>query len=520
MEKRRILALGRQEFAQVIGDNCIYVDKTKLISDLITTGKYYFLSRPRRFGKSLLANTIKELFLGNKALFKGLWIYNKWDWTKKNPVIKISFAATSHIDLGLKQAIHNQLDDIGKSKGIEFEKRSYSEKFKELIIKLSEKEKVAIIIDEYDKPIIDHIGEPPKTGKTKSVAEEKRDILKNFYSVLKDLDNHIRFFFVTGVSKFSRVSIFSDLNNLTDITLDRQYASITGWTRDEIESNFPDYLETIKHEYKEYYTDIWIPIKEWYDGYSWDGKTFLYNPVSIMNFLSQQAFRNYWFATGTPTFLINFIKQQEVLPYHIEQTVVTSTSFEKYEIENLTLLPLLFQTGYLTIKKIDILNDEYTLEYPNREVARSFSEYFLAEHTTGKFDVADTLLIKIRKNLEQNKIDDLIENINALFSGISYTLVEKSEKYFHSLFYLVLKILGYNIETEILTIKRRIDAVIKSQTHIYIIEFKINQPADKAIEQIREKQYADRYKNDKRKIVLLGINFNTENKNINDYLVF
>lgn len=514
----KILSYGKQEFEKVITTNSIYVDKTEIIYKLITSGEYYFLSRPRRFGKSLLANTIKEIFMGSKELFKGLWIYDKWDWSKTLPVIKISFSAVSHIELGLEQAIQNQLDELGERNNIKYEKKSYSEKFKELIVKLSEKGKVAIIIDEYDKPIIDHIGEDSEPGKTKPKALENRDILKNFYSVLKDLDGYIRFFFVTGVSKFSRISIFSDLNNLNDITLDRDYSTITGWTKEEIEKYFPEYLKRVATEYEDYFPDIWQPIKEWYNGYTWDGRNHLYNPISIMKLLSSLDFRNFWFATGTPTFLIKFIKQRNVLPYDIEKAVISPTSLEKYEIDNLTLIPLLFQTGYLTIKKYDRIKGEYTLAYPNREVALSFSEHFLAEHTTGKFDVADSLLIKIRKNFEQEDIDEFIENLNDLFSGISYTLVKKTEKYFHSLFYLALKIIGYNIETEILTIKGRIDAVIKSETNIYIIEFKINQSAKKAIEQIKAMKYADKYKSDGRKIKLLGINFDVENKNVDDCL--
>ncbi len=281
------LALGSQEFSEVIGNNCIYVDKTENIYELITTGgKYYFLSRPRRFGKSLLANTIKELFLGNKKLFKGLWIEDKWDWEKTYPVIKISFSSISHNVIGLEQAIHNMLGGIAKEYNIVYKSESYPEKFEELIIKLSEKAQVAIIIDEYDKPIIDYMDNIPQ-------AEENRDILKNFYSILKDSDKYLKFLFITGVSKFSHVSIFSDLNNLIDITLNRNYSQIVGWTKEEIEKYFPDYLKEIAEEYKEKYPNIMLEIKKWYNGYSWDGKTSVYNPVSLMNFFDQGIFTKY-----------------------------------------------------------------------------------------------------------------------------------------------------------------------------------------------------------------------------------
>lgn len=253
---KKKLALGSQEFSEVINNNCIYVDKTENIYKLVTSGKYYFISRPRRFGKSLVANTIKELFLGNKELFKGLWIYDKWDWKTSYPVIKISFSNISHNVIGLENAINNMLDEIAKKHNIVFENKSYPEKFNELIIKLSEKGQVAIIIDEYDKPIIDYIDDLKK-------ANENRKILKNFYSILKDSDKYVKFLFITGVSKFSKVSIFSDLNNLIDITIDDRFSQIVGWTKEEVEKYFPDYIKSVAEKYKDIYSDIMPEIKKW-----------------------------------------------------------------------------------------------------------------------------------------------------------------------------------------------------------------------------------------------------------------
>ncbi len=510
MEK--ILALGHQEFSEVIGNNCIYVDKTELIYNLITRGTYYFLSRPRRFGKSLLANTIKELYLGNKELFKGLWIYDKWDWEKTYPVVKISFSNIDHEKLGLVQAIEDELDNIANDYTIKLTKKSIATKFKELLIELSKKGQVVIIIDEYDKPIIDYLDDLDK-------AEENRKILKNFYSILKDADKYVKFFFVTGVSKFSQVSIFSDLNNLIDITLNKHFSAMIGWTKDEIEKYFPEYIKEVAKNYENIFSDIMKTITEWYDGYSWDGQTRVFNPVSVMNLFKSGDFRNYWFTTGTPTFLIKYIKRENVLPYNIENVTISTETLDKYEIENITLIPLLFQTGYLTIKSYDLANGEYVMGYPNREVARSFSQHFLAEHTTGKFDITDSLLYKIRRSFIENNIEDLIEHLTILFENIPYNLVDKTEKYFHSLFYLIIKIIGYNIETEIITIRGRIDAVVKTENHIFIVEFKINQSAQTAIKQIKDKKYALKYADDKRPIILIGINFDTKKKLIDDYLI-
>ncbi len=509
---KKKLALGSQEFSEVINNNCIYVDKTENIYKLVTSGKYYFISRPRRFGKSLVANTIKELFLGNKELFKGLWIYDKWDWKTSYPVIKISFSNISHNVIGLENAINNMLDEIAKKHNIVFENKSYPEKFNELIIKLSEKGQVAIIIDEYDKPIIDYIDDLKK-------ANENRKILKNFYSILKDSDKYVKFLFITGVSKFSKVSIFSDLNNLIDITIDDRFSQIVGWTKEEVEKYFPDYIKSVAEKYKDIYSDIMPEIKKWYNGYSWDGKTTLYNPVSLMNFFGKEEFGNYWFATGTPTFLMELIKKQKKTAFDIENSYTSASILDKYDFTKINLNSLLFQTGYLTIKKKDLRTRRITLDYPNAEVEESFSKHIIDTQTNDDIDLTQTLLYKIIDSFLDQKIDIFIKSVNAIFKGISYNIIEKKESYYHSLFFLIMKMASFEIDVEIETIDGRIDAVVKTETQIYILEFKINQSAKKAVEQIRDKKYAEKYANQKLPISLLGINFDTEKKRIDDYLI-
>ena len=507
---KKKLALGSQEFSEVIKNNCIYVDKTENIYELVTSNKYYFLSRPRRFGKSLLANTLKELFLGSKELFKGLWIYDKWDWETTYPVIKISFSRIDYENLGLVVVINKDLDKIAESYNLNLTEKTNGTKFEELIIKLSKKQKVVIIIDEYDKPIIDYIVDIEK-------AEENRKILKNFYSILKDLDSYIKLFFVTGVSKFSRVSIFSDLNNLTDITIDKNYSQIVGWSKEEIEKFFPDYLKEVSEVYKEIYLNIMPEIKRWYNGYSWDGKNFLYNPWSIMSFFSKREFGNYWFTTGTPTFLMELIKKRKFTAFDLKQRNITELTLDSYEIKNLTLLPLLFQTGYLTIKQKKLGSKKITLDFPNEEVESSFTLFMLSKLTIDQTDKTSILLIDIEEAFTNNNIDKFINYVNVLFKGISYNIIEKKESYYHSLFYMIMRMLGFDIDVEIETIDGRIDAVIKTETHIYIIEFKINQSVKKAIQQIRDKKYALKYANDKRPICLIGINFDTEKKIIKEW---
>lgn len=504
------LPIGIQEFSEIINENYIYVDKTEKINRLFEQ-KYFFLSRPRRFGKSLLLNTIKEVFSGNKELFKGLWIYDKIDW-EVYPVIKISFSNIDYKNSGLFIAINDELKRVAENHKITLKQQSPGSNFRELIETLGTQKKVVVLIDEYDKPIIDYLDNLEK-------AEENRDILKTFYSVIKDSDRFIKFFFVTGVSKFSKVSIFSDLNNLDDITLDKNYSTLLGWTQAEMESCFPEYIAEVEKRFAGTGSDIKHMMKEWYDGYSWDGQNFVYNPVSLMNLFSKTTFNNYWFTTGTPTFLMKLIKNQHYTAFDIENRTINVSLLDKYDLSNMSLLPLLFQTGYLTIKSYNILRNTIVLDYPNKEVADSFSTHILSELTIGKLDKTDMLLVDIVQSFDKGEIEKFIGHINSLFRNIPYTLIEEKEKYFHSIFYMVMKLVGYKIESEILTIDGRIDAVVKSENEIFIIEFKINQSAEMAIKQIHEKRYAEKYAGDKRPKILLGINFDTETRRADDFKV-
>ncbi|MCF8373584.1 MAG: ATP-binding protein [Bacteroidales bacterium] len=502
------LPIGIQEFSKLIETNCIYVDKTEQIFRMLEH-EYYFLSRPRRFGKSLLLNTIKEIFLGNKELFKGLWIYDKIDW-KAHPVIKISFSNIDYKTVGLEKAIELMLTKIAEDFGLQLSMSSYALKFDELIKKLAAKEKVVILIDEYDKPIIDYL-------ENLKQAESNRETLKNFYSIIKDADRFIRFFFITGVSKFSKVSIFSDINHLEDITIHDDFSTMLGWTQEELEHYFSDYIAIVEKRYAKHYSDIKPVIKQWYNGYSWDGVNFVYNPVSLLNLFSKRVFNNYWFSTGTPTFLMKLIKDDQYTAFDIEKKDVNIGILEKYDLNNMTLLPLLVQTGYLTIKQYDFFTNIITLDYPNKEVADSFSRHILSELTEVKLDKTDMMLGDIAEAFTNKDIEKVIDTINILFRNIPYTLIDEKEKYYHSIFYTVLKLLGVKIEAEILTIDGRIDAVVKTKNSIIIIEFKINQSADVAINQILEKGYAKKYQNDNRPKFLLGINFDTETKRADDY---
>ncbi len=512
------LGLGIQELSELRKHNRIYVDKTKIIKNLIENEKYCFLSRPRRFGKSLLLNTMKEIFQGNKDLFKDTYIYNECNFKEVFPIIKIDFSSLAYDSLGLEKVIDKELDIIATENEIAFENAEiYSEKFRELIIKLSKINPVAILIDEYDKPIIDYID-----GKSRATAEKNRQIMKNFYSVLKNLDVHIRFLFITGVSKFSRVSIFSELNNLTDITINEKYSNIIGYTEKEIINNYPSYLKELEQKFRFNRKKLLERIKFWYNGYSWDAKNFVYNPYSVLNLFNSLEFENFWFKSGTPTFLTKLIKERNIdVKEYDKQINISRSVLDSYEISNIDTSVLLFQTGYLTIK--ECIRDEefvsFQMGYPNMEVRSSIYLFMGAEfaglHNLKYSDTVNRLMIA----LKQNKIEDFIKSIRVLFADISSNLASnQKESYYHTVLYLALKFIGIQIEVEVNTNHGRIDAVVRTIDYIYLMEFKMTN-AGAALKQIKEKKYYERYLDDEREIICLGVAFNADDRNVKGYEV-
>ncbi len=362
------LPIGIQSFSEIRTNGYLYVDKTKYIYELATKGKYYFLSRPRRFGKSLLISTIKELFSGNKDLFKGLWIENKWNWKQKLPIIHLSLNNIGYKELGLEQALHNSLDEIAQEFDITYKATVISQKFKELIKKLHQKGDVVILIDEYDKPIIDYLAESKRAQ-----AFENQEIMKNLYSVIKDSDPYIEFLLITGVSKFNKVGIFSELNNPDDLTIDPSFSKAMGYTQTELLHHFSDEITLIANELNISETKLLQDIKKWYDGYTWDGKNHVYNPFSILSFFKKRQFQNFWFETGTPTFLTELMK--EGFAYQFNEVEAGMMMSNSCNIQDLDIIPILFETGYLTIKNIDYTYPLYTLGYPNKEVEDSMLQY-------------------------------------------------------------------------------------------------------------------------------------------------
>ena len=500
------LPIGIQDFRKLREGNFLYVDKTKEIEKLTRGAGYYFLSRPRRFGKSVLLSAMKYLFQGKRELFNGLSITDKWDWEKTNPVVHISFSSIGHHKLGLEKAIDLTLTKIGDQHGITLANTSIDQKLKKLLEELYNQEgEVVILIDEYDKPLIDYLGD----NLEQALSNQK--ILKTFYSIIKDCDTYIRLLFITGVSKFSKVGIFSDLNNLRDLTTSRKFSTICGYTEEELHHYFTEYAE------EEPTPQFWEKVRNWYNGYSWDAKTYVYNPFSVLNYFAEGEFNNYWFETGTPTFLIQLLKKE--FYYDFNRVRTGKIGFNSYNIEELEPLPLLFQTGYLTIKHKDDRNI-YTLGYPNDEVKESMLEHLIGAFRHGGVTRSHPIVMDLTDAFKNDDIENVISIINTLFASIpNQIFINKKEAYFHSVVYLAFQFLGQYIDAEVNTASGRIDAVLQTNTHIYVIEFKLDKGAKEAIQQIKDKGYADKYQHSKKIVKLLGISFGSKEKKVVEWLL-
>ena len=506
--------IGIQSFEKIRSSNFYYVDKTEFVYNLVTEGSgYYFLSRPRRFGKSLFLDTLHQAFAGKKEYFKGLFLENNWNWDEQFPVLHISFGAGVLRDIdSLNSRFNYLLSRFAEEYKVELKQKNISDRFDELVRKISAKQnrQVVILIDEYDKPILDNI------DKLES-AIEIREELKNFYSVIKDLDNCLKFVFLTGVSRFSKVSIFSGLNNLEDISLDSRYSGLCGYTQDELESVFKAPLE---------HTDL-NEIKKWYNGYNFLGEP-VYNPFDVLLYLDTGEFRNYWFETGTPSFLIKLIQERKYYVPELESFNAGDEILDSFEIDNLSLETILFQTGYITIKSRFKLDSEYvyTLSYPNLEVKKSLNRYILKSFSQVSISDRTKTQINIRKALAAGDLETINENFYSFFASIPHDWYRKNriseyEGYYASIFYAYFTATGLDVTAEDTTNKGRIDLTIKLDDKIYIIEFKVievDKTKGSALEQIKRKKYSEKYHQKGKKIYLVGIEFSRDDKNIKNFM--
>jgi hypothetical protein len=506
--KRKKLPIGIQTFSEIRSEGYYYADKTAFCLKLAEQGKYYFLSRPRRFGKSLLIDTLGELFSGNQALFTGLYVEDKWDWSVQYPVIRISFGGgiiENKADLTNK--IQEQLRINQEILHIICQDQSTSVCFAELVRLTHEKtgQRVVILVDEYDKPILDNLLKP-------DVAKEIRDGLRNFYSVIKDCDAHIKFAMLTGVSKFSKVSLFSGLNNLRDITISSEFSSICGYTDDDINTVFAPELEGLDRD----------QIRRWYNGYNWTG-TSVYNPFDVLLLFQERQFKAHWFETGSPTFLIDLLAQRGFFTPDLAQRQTSLELLSAFDVEKISSEALLFQTGYLTISCLEEPLPNYwiyVLGYPNHEVETSLNAALL-----GAFGLDEQKALHNRlsllKQLKSNDFAQMQTLFTAFFASIPHDWyrnnpIAQYEGYYASVFYSYFAALGLDIILEDTTNQGRIDMTVKFNEQVYLFEFKVVElvPDGKALQQLQDRGYADKYRSLRQPIHLIGVEFSKESRSV------
>ncbi|MFN0204397.1 MAG: AAA family ATPase [Bacteroidia bacterium] len=495
--------IGIQTFEKLIKGGYVYVDKTESIYRLIDRGAIYFLSRPRRFGKSLLLSTLAAIFEGKRHLFKGLFIEDKIEW-QAYPVVHISLNGISNKETDLMIALYEIVNENAKKYNITLENTSLNGRFKELLLQLSQQGEVVLLIDEYDKPLISFLDDL-------ATFEKNRGILKEFYGVIKDADNYLKFVFITGVSRFSKVSIFSDLNNLRDISMQKDFCDICGYSEQDIHHYFTERIAEIAQEMEISTEELFLKVKQKYNGYNFYGKILMYNPWSVLNFLEARELNNYWFTSGTPTFLTKFAERMQTTT---EDVVVSKMELEDLNFQSSDMISLLYQTGYLTINE-EIGNDALRLRHPNREVAESFRLYLLNKFTEVRQGNIQMTIIALREAMKSKNETGLKDALNPIFANIPYFIYDKdNEKYYHSVMHLIFMLLHYNIQSEVVTNVGRIDSVVEAWNEIWIFEFKINSTAQTAYNQIINNDYAGQYEHHNKAIYGVGVNFDSTEKRI------
>lgn len=505
------LPLGLQDFGEIIRGGYKYIDKTRYVHQMCSSGKYFFLSRPRRFGKSITVAVLQELYKRNKELFAGLWIENEWDWDKAaHPIVKISFTALGFQQNGLQESLNYMLDFLIKEHGLEPTQGNLTNKLHYLVTQLANTNKVVLLIDEYDAPIVNYLGDEM------AKAYENRALLKSFYAVLKDLDPYLEFVFITGVSKFSKVGIFSGLNNLVDLTMHAEYTSMLGYTQTELEQEFSEEIDIAGQKLQLDRVALLEKMRFWYNGYRFhpNAET-MYNPVSINMFLNLKEFKNFWFETGTPGFLIKLLKKEGL--YELDLYPQGEESFATFDLEELNTFGLLYQTGYLTLKSRNEMG-LYEMDYPNYEVKNAMTSFLLEAYGGLRRGEALPLVYKLEQLLQARKVDQVIKQLQGMFKSIPYQLHENyPEKFFHAAIHLLFTYMGLNIHSEVCTSDGRADALVETASYLYIFEFKLDESAEKALEQIRKKEYYQAFWNKTKPVIGVGVNFLSETRNIGEW---
>ncbi|MDE0190678.1 MAG: ATP-binding protein [Gammaproteobacteria bacterium] len=505
---RRMLPIGIQTFRDLRERGCYYVDKTNYLASLVAEGKHYFLSRPRRFGKSLLVDTLKELFEGNEPLFRGTAIHDGWDWSVRRPVVRLDFSnGNFSVQGNLESNVMEQLAAAERRADVATEYETVPGRFASLLETLAKEagQAVAVLVDEYDKPMLDALDEP-------ALARANRGFLRGLYSTIKFSDAHIAFTLFTGVTKFSKVSLFSDLNNLIDITLEGEYSALCGYTDQDIDTVFGDELPGLDRD----------AIRDWYNGYHWLGEERVYNPYDILLLFRRRRFGAYWFETATPSFLVDTLLERSVATPDLDRMVGTEALLSTFDIDRTSTEALLFQTGYLTIKheQTGEGRTRYRLGYPNREVRQSLNEHLL-NALLPRTSSAVVQRSSLHDLLQANDFEGLESQLRAIFAAIPHQWhtrneIASYEGYYASVVYSCFAAEGFDIVSEDSSSRGRADMTIRYIGSVYVFEFKVvDRDAEHvAIAQLRERGYADKYRHLGVPIHLIGVEFSRSERNL------
>ena len=508
--------IGIQNFEKLCNEGYVYVDKTAKLYELADRGCYYFLGRPRRFGKSLLLSTFSAYFSGRKDLFKGLAIEGLEKEWSEYPVLYLDLNTGKYDSKqGLEEILNDTLSRWETLYGSSPTEANFELRFKGIVERacLQSGKRVVILVDEYDKPLLQAIDKP-------ELQEEYRSMLKAFYGVLKTQDKYIRFGFLTGVTKFSHVSIFSDLNNLKDISMDCRYADICGITEKELHKYFDGSIRELAEANGISFEEASKQLKEWYDGYHFcENSEGVYNPFSLLNAFDSQKFNDYWFETGTPSFLVKLLQENNYELNSLQGRKVSGLNLRAVDSMRTNPIPVLYQSGYLTISGYDEVLRKYILDYPNEEVERGFIDYLVPCYTSIEKGGRDSLLDEFIESVNAGEPEEFLIRLQAMLADNDYRVAGKKELYFQNVIYVVFKLLGFYAEVERATSRGRIDITIQTQDYIYILELKLDQKAEEALEQIKEKGYAQPFQRDSRKLFLIGVNFSSETRTVAEWVI-
>lgn len=511
--------IGIQNFESLRNEEYLYIDKTDIIQKLVEDGRYYFLSRPRRFGKSLLLSTLQAYFEGKRELFKGLAIdTDEMDWESR-PVLKFDLNAEEYKSReSLTTILTRQMEPYEKRYGVDKIQSTLSGRFESLIKFAHETtgRTVAILVDEYDKPMLQTIENP-------ELQAEYRSMLKAFYGVMKSSDEHIKFALLTGVTKFSKVSVFSDLNNIEDISFIDDYATLCGITEQEMRDNLNEEISELAQKNKLTVEECYDKLRKWYDGYHFSSDLSLpgmYNPFSLINTLKNKTFKDYWFATGTPTFLVSTLKK---INYPLDELAknppITADLLGELDSISKNPLPVLFQSGYLTIKDYDEEFESYTMGFPNYEVEFGFTKHLVETYNNKENNKSPFLVREFVRDIRNGSTEQWLQRLNAFLADGDYQIAGNEELYFQNVMSVIFKMLGFYVQTERHTSNGRMDIVMQTADYIYIIELKLDGSAKDALQQIEDKQYAAPFAMDERTIIKIGANFSSKIRRLEEWLI-